>query len=158
MPTYLNLAKTGTCIILLLVVCSLGACKKEKDAREEMISFRVNGVLKSSTGDGFVNAEYYEDQKSMQISGNIGGAEGISMAIANFSGVGEYIGNDFLATYVAASGNPAENAYLNTNGSVRVTSYSKDFITIVFQFEGKNFNGVSNVITEGSIRAKVVNE
>jgi hypothetical protein len=158
MQACVTCSKTNARIILLLLLCALGSCKKEKDTREERISFKVNGTLKQSTGDGFVNAQYFDDLKSMQISGNIDGAEGISIAIGNFRGPGEYSGNDYLATYVAASGNTAANAYLNTNGSVMVTSYSNNYITIEFRFEGKNQSGAGVMITEGSIQAKVINE
>lgn len=145
------------CFIAMLTVFS--SCKKDPkiETSNSQISLKVNGVLKKATGAESVTASYYKSENTIQVLGRITATEGVELMIYGFHGVGEYTKNDgFYGTYTSDVNLPLDKTYINTDGVIKVTSYTDNLIKGEFKFTGESFANEVKTVTEGTFEGKLM--
>ena len=153
--------KKITSALLLLTVIFISACKKDKpeEVQGASVSFKVNGTLKQASGDTKVTAFYYSSEKTIQLLGNLDNNQGISFAIQNYNGVGDYdvASNDVLAAYVTNLDGGLSGSQIGSTGSIKVTTATDKVVKGTFQFVVLDplTDVLVSTISEGKFEAKI---
>ncbi len=150
--------------IALLLLLSAGimlgsSCRKivETKVADAKVFYKIGGASRQGSGDENVMIANYTSENTVQVIGRTGVSEAVSLMISDFHGVGVYDTVDrILATYSTSMEDPLQNTYMNSEGTIKVTSFSNSRMKGEFQFTGKNGPGEVVVITEGTFEGKVI--
>lgn len=142
-------------LMLTLLVVSLAGCKKEEEVNTSM-SVKVNGTLKQAIGETKVFALIYTSEKMLQVSGDLGNNQAISLSIENYTGVGEYnvATNDVIATYVSDINGGINGSHLGSTGSIKITTATDQIIKGTFQFVDEDSSPIITA-SEGTFECKI---
>lgn len=130
------------------LVVALASCKKDNTKPENVISYKVDGVLKT-----FKPAAYYYADNSLLISGGDGSNAEISLYIYRDAGVQNFY---FQRTANNAQGSYQPGGFLSDTGKLVISSFNGKRVSGTFEFRGRNSHGIKN-ITEGQFTTEVVN-
>ena len=143
--------------VLLIGVLAFSSCKKSSSTPTSStgISFKFDGASKSTAT---VVADYIKSENTLQISGSLSAASGVSLAIQNPKvGTFDVASGDAVAAYIAAATNN-NSTYIGTTGSVTITEFSGTAVSGTFQFTGATQSGLTGTITEGKFQAKLITQ
>jgi len=130
------------------LVAILGSCKKETAKPANVISYKVDGVLKTFNPD----ASYFADN-SLLISGGGGASPEISLYIYTNTKVENFY---FQRRGDNAIGSYQPGGFVSDSGKLVINSFDGKRISGTFEFRGRNSHGSKN-ITEGQFTTEVIN-
>lgn len=126
----------------------LGSCKKDTQQPENIISYKVDGVLKT-----FKPAAFYYADNSLLISGGEGSNPELSLYIYAHANVASF---HFERKGDNAFGLYQPGGFLSDTGKLVISSFDGKRISGTFEFRGRNSHGTKN-ITGGQFTTEVVN-
>lgn len=130
------------------LVAILGSCKKESAKPASVISYKVDGVLKTFKPDAF----YYADNSLLITGGENGNAEILLYIYTNAKVESFY----FERKDDNALGSYQPGGFVSDTGKLVINSFDGKRISGTFQFRGRNSHGTKS-ITEGQFTIGVVN-
>lgn len=145
--------------MLTMILFAFSSCEKE-DSEDQVnvgMSLKVNGTLKQAAGETKVSAMFIKSEKSLQVMGNLGENEAVSLTIENFNGVGDYnVTNDnVVVVYTTNINGGVASTSLGTTGIIKITTSTDKVIKGTFQFTDDEAS-TPMVISEGKFEAKVM--
>jgi hypothetical protein len=130
------------------LVAVLGSCKKDAAKPASVLSYKVDGVLKT-----FKPTAYYYADNSLLISGGEGNNAEISLYIYTNVNVEDFYferkGDNALGSY-------QPGGFVSDTGKLIIDFFDGKRIRGTFEFRGRNRSGTKN-ITEGEFTTEVVN-
>ena len=154
---------TSAVLMLSLFTLLSTSCKKdsdtkkdEKDLRSTKLSFKLDGTNKTST---HLWAIHDDGEDYLAVQGTLSNSESINIVINDFNGNGEFDieDNEALVTYTNGT-NTATNAYIGTEGVVKITSINGSEVKGTFSGTVNNLSNSSKTIAEGKFEAQIVEE
>jgi hypothetical protein len=130
------------------LVAILGSCEKDTQKPVSVISYKVDGVLKTFKADAF----YYADNSLLIATGDVKNAE-ISLYIYNNTKVDNFY---FERKADNAIGWYQPGGFVSDSGKLVINFFDGRRISGTFEFRGHSAGGTKN-ITEGQFDTEVVN-